>query len=80
VRARNNPFSLVIDGTGFQDGVEVLLGPDMAVWTSVTRTSSTQLLLTGGGLSEKFPVGTAVTIKVVNPGGAFATTTFTRRR
>jgi PKD repeat protein len=80
VRARSNPFSLEIDGIGFQVGVSVFIGTDTAAWEPMTRSSSTQLLLTGSGLSAKFPLGTAVTIKVVNPDGKSATTTFTRRR
>jgi hypothetical protein len=80
VRARSNPFSLEIDGTGFQVGVNVFIGTDTAAWAPMTRSSSTRLLLTGGGLSEKFPLGTVVTIKVVNPDGKSATTAFTRRR
>jgi len=80
VRALSRPFSIEITGTGYQSGVEVYIGTDKTAWTPTTRSSSTRLLLTGSGLSTKFPPGTAVAIKVVNPDTKSASTTFTRRR
>jgi PKD repeat protein len=81
VRALRDPFSIEITGTGFQAGVKVYIGPDLTTaWPETTRSSSTRLLLTGSGLSAKFPPGTAVAIRVVNPDARFASTTFTRRR
>ena len=80
VRALSRPFSIEITGTGYQAGVKVYIGTDTTAWTPTTRSSSTRLLLTGSGLSTKFPPGTAVAIKVVNPDTKSASTTFTRRR
>jgi PKD repeat protein len=80
VRALSRPFALEITGTGYRTGVQVFIGTDTAAWTPTTRSSSTRLLLTGSGLSTKFPPGTAVAIKVANPDGMSASTTFTRRR
>jgi PKD repeat protein len=80
VRALRDPFTIEITGTGFQVGVTVFIGTDTTAWGGTTRSSSTSLLLTGSSLASKFPPGTAVAIKVVNPDGKSASTTFTRRR
>jgi PKD repeat protein len=80
VRSVNSPFAIEITGTNFQSGVKVFLGTDSAAWSPTQRVSSTRLRLTGDGLSAKFPLRTAVAIKVVNPDGKSASTTFARRR
>jgi len=80
VRALSRPFAIEITGTGFQVGVQVFIGTDTTAWTPTTRSSSTTVLLTGSGLSARFPPGTAVPIRVTNPGDGSASTTFTRRR
>ncbi len=41
--------------------------------------SSQRLLLSGSGLSQRFPRGVAVSLRVVNPDGQSASTTFTRQ-
>ncbi len=78
VTALNEPFRIRIDGSGFQVGVRVYIGSSTTPWPSVQRVSSSELILSGEGLRERFPRGTAVRIRVVNPDGSSATTTFTR--
>jgi PKD repeat protein len=80
VRALSNPFAIEITGAGFQSGVKVYIGSDAAAWPATQRVSNTSLLLTGSTLASRFPPGTAVAIRVVNPDGKSASTTFTRRR
>ena len=75
----SNPFRIRIDGADFQAGVKVYIGTSTTAWSSVQYVSSTRLILSGQNLSRRFPRGTPVAIKVVNPDGQFATTTFTRR-
>ncbi len=76
VRQLSEPFRIQINGTNFQAGVRVYIGGTQ--WPTVTRNSSQQLTLHGTGLSQQFPRGQTVTIKVVNPDGRFATTTYRR--
>jgi hypothetical protein len=80
VRAIGDPFAIEITGTGFQPGVKVYIGSDTLPWAATQRSSSTRLVLTGSGLAARFPQRTSVAIKVVNPDGRTATTTYTRRR
>ena len=80
VRSVNSPFAIEITGTNFQSGVKVFIGGDGTAWSPTERVSSTRLRLTGDGLSAKFPPRTAVAIKVVNPDGKSASTTYSRRR
>ncbi len=78
VRALSNPFRLQINGAGFQQGVRVYIGSRSTAWSSVQRVSSSQLVLSGDGLSSLFPRGTAVRIRIVNRDGQSATTSYTR--
>jgi PKD repeat protein len=78
VRALYDPFRIQINGANYQTGVKVYIGGSPTAWPYVQRVSSSQLILSGSGLSYRFPVGTRVQIKVVNPDGSYATTTFTR--
>jgi PKD repeat protein len=78
-RQLSEPFRVEIDGTNFQAGVQVFIGTDTTRWPTVTRASAQRLILGGTGLSSRFPRGATVTIRVVNPDGKSATTTFRRR-
>jgi PKD repeat protein len=80
VRALSSPFAIEITGAGYQSGVKVYIGGDAVAWPATERVSSTRLLLTGSTLPGRFPPGTAVAIRVLNPDGKSASTTFTRRR
>jgi PKD repeat protein len=75
----SNPFRIQIDGSGFQSGVAVYLGSGTTPWAGTTRVSSQRLVLSGSGLSNRFPRRTSVTIRVANPDGQSATTTFRRQ-
>lgn len=79
VQQLKDPFRIEIDGRYFRQGVAVYIGTGTSPWPSVTRLDSEHLLLRGSGLSAKFPRGVPVTIRVVNPDGQYATTTFTRK-
>lgn len=73
------PFRIKISGGNFQTGVEVFWGSDPAPWSPVTRKSDGLLVLKGGSaLKARFPRGQAVSIRVRNPDGGEATTTYTR--
>ncbi len=78
VRQLSEPFRIQINGTDFQDGVRVYIGG--AQWPTVTRNSSQGLILGGANLSQQFPRDQRVSIKVENPDGQSATTTYRRRR
>jgi hypothetical protein len=80
VRALRDPFAIEITGTGFRTGVRVYLGTSTQPWASTVRDSSSRLRLTGSGVLAQFPIGVAVKIRVQNPDGQSATTTFTRTR
>jgi PKD repeat protein len=80
VRALSEPFRIQIDGANFQQGARVFIGSDSTAWASVQRVSAQRLILSGDGLTRRFPRGTQVTIRVVNPDGKSATTSFGRPR
>lgn len=75
----SDPFRIRIDGSGFQQGVKVYIGTSTTAWLDTQLVSGTRLLLGGRRLSREFPRGRAVAIRVVNPNGQSASTTFTRR-
>jgi hypothetical protein len=79
VAATAGVFKLRIDGENFEAGTQVFIGDDAAPWGSVKIKGSTRLVLKKGRpLEERFPVGTPVGLRVRNPDGREATTTFTR--
>jgi len=74
-----SPFRIKISGSNFQDGVQVFLGGDATPWGNTVRKSDGLLVLKGGAsLKARFPSGQAVSIRVLNPDGGQATTTYTR--
>jgi PKD repeat protein len=79
VRQLSDPFRIRIDGSGFQVGVAVHIGSRTTPWPDTQRVSSARLILSGTGLSRLFPRDQSVAIRVVNPDGHSASTTFTRR-
>jgi PKD repeat protein len=79
VSKAGSPFRIKIAGSNFQDGVQVLVGGDAAPWGSTVRKSDASIVLKGGSsLKARFPQGQAVSIRVRNPDGGEATTTYTR--
>lgn len=78
VRRLSEPFRLQINGDNFAVGVQVFIGADTSPWPAVSRVSQQRLVLSGSTLSSRFPRGVRVTIRVVNPDGRSATTSYTR--
>jgi len=78
VRALSEPFRIQINGNNFQQGVQVFIGADTTPWPGTQRVSAQQIVLSGSGLSARFPRERRVTIRVTNPDGQSATTTFRR--
>jgi hypothetical protein len=73
------PFRLKITGQEFQEGVKVYLAGDTEPWPSVTRKSSTLLVIKGGAsLKARFPSGQSVGIRIVNPDGGSGGVSYTR--
>jgi hypothetical protein len=79
IRQASNPFRLIVDGTNFLAGIRVYIGTDTTPWPSVTRSSGQRLTIGGSGLSSRFPRRQRVAIRVVNPDGQSATSSYTRR-
>ena len=79
VPATGAPYRLKILGSRFQSGILVYIGDDVAPWSTVAFKNDGKLLLKEGGrLKRKFPRGTAVSIRLVNPDGGVVTVSFTR--
>ncbi|HEY3380427.1 MAG TPA: PKD domain-containing protein [Vicinamibacterales bacterium] len=78
VTALSDPFRIRIDGANFQPGVRVFIGGSTVASADVHRVSSTRIDLSGEGVSSRFPRATPVSIRVVNPDGRSATTSFAR--
>jgi hypothetical protein len=79
VRAVKRPFRIEVAGTGFQAGAEAYVGGDATPWPVVTVSGTSLVTLGGGrGLKQRFPKRVGVQIRVVNPDGGEATTTFSR--
>jgi len=77
VRKAVNPFRLIVEGAGFQNGAQVLLGGSAAPKTAFK--SSTKVVAQGSALKGMLPKGQAVEIRVVNPdGGRSGPLSFTR--
>jgi hypothetical protein len=66
------PFKLRLSGSNLQSSVQVYVGGDAEPWPQVKATGATAILK-GDGLAERFPAGTPVTIRVINPdrGGTY---------
>ncbi len=73
------PFKVRIDGSNFQPGVQVFIGDDATAWPSLKIKGTTRITLKGETLKSRFPKNIPVSIRVVNPDGGEATTTFTRK-
>jgi hypothetical protein len=79
VTKAGNPFRLKLSGGNFQDGVQAFIGGDSAPWSTVIRKSETLIVLkSGAALKARFPKTQQVAIKIVNPDGGEATTSYTR--
>jgi uncharacterized repeat protein (TIGR01451 family) len=77
--AGGKPFRIKITGSNFQPGVRVFVGGDEAAWANVKAKGTTALVLRGGrALKRKFPAGTAVGLRIVNPDGGEVTASFSR--
>lgn len=70
---------LKIKGSNLQTGIQVFVGLDTTSWSAAMLKSTSSLTLKGADLDTRFPAGTAVPIKVRNPDGGEAITTFTRQ-
>ena len=78
ISAQSGPFRLRVQGSGFDPAARVYIGTSTVPWPSVTVESDTRLTVSGTGLKDRFPVGVAVAVTVVNPDGRSATKTFRR--
>lgn len=67
VRKAANPLRLIVEGTGFQSGAQVLLGGTPAPLTSFK--SATKVVAKGSTLKTLLPKGQSVEVRVVNPDG-----------
>ena len=75
----SSPFRLKIMGSAFQEGVQVFIGSDQQAWANTTRKGEGILILKqGAALKARFPAGVAVSLRVANPDGQWATATYTR--
>jgi uncharacterized repeat protein (TIGR01451 family) len=72
------PFRIRIDGSNLQPGIQVFIGDDQTPWPSVKYKSTTRITLKGEGLKARFPNDVPVRIRLVNPDGGEAETTFAR--
>jgi hypothetical protein len=72
-------LSVNIRGGGFQPGAAVFLGGSATSWPSLRVANAGKIVLKGSGLGREFPVGTPVSILIVNPDGGFVVGTFQRR-
>lgn len=74
-----DPFRIIIQGENFQNGISVFIGASTTPWQDVSYKSDTKIVLKKGNpLKSMFPKGEAVQIKLVNPDGGTAYTTFVR--
>jgi hypothetical protein len=79
ISKRTDPFRLVIKGSNFQSSILVYIGEDTTPWQDTRRKDSQTIRLGAGALlKSRFPKGTAVSIRLVNPDGGSATGSFTR--
>ena len=79
VAALKRPFQLAISGSGFRPGAAVYVGDDAEPWSPSLVEGETSILVGGGKLlKRRLPKGVAVRIRVVNPDGGEAETSFTR--
>ncbi|MBK6428141.1 MAG: SBBP repeat-containing protein [Blastocatellia bacterium] len=76
--ATGQGFKVRITGELFLPGARVFIGSDEQPWPNVRLKGLTRLVLSGTELKARFPRGVEVTVRVVNPDGGEATTTFTR--
>jgi hypothetical protein len=69
-----------LTGGNFQAGARVFVGAAAAPWPKAKRKSDTSIVLNkGAALEAVFPRDVDVEIRVVNPDGGSARTTFRRR-
>jgi hypothetical protein len=78
VESPDEPLRLRIGGSNFQPSIAVYIGDDAAPWAHTQWKRPTTILLRGRTLEGRLPVGTPVTIRLRNPDGGEAVTTFTR--
>ncbi|MGA9752084.1 MAG: C25 family cysteine peptidase [Acidobacteriota bacterium] len=71
------PFRLVLKGANLQAGAQVSING--TPWAQVSWKGTGKLVLKGRGLRAKFPGGTFVPIRVVNPDGGEVTVSYDRR-
>ena len=72
-------FSLKLTGKRFDAGVQVFVSAEEAAWPEVELRGGKKILLRGGPvLSDQFPPGVPVAVRVINPDGWQVSMTFTR--
>jgi hypothetical protein len=76
--AAGTPFRVVVTGADFEPGAQVYIGGSASPWPNVKLKGTAKLTLKGAGLKALFPKRTPVEVRVVNPDGGAAVTTFTR--
>jgi hypothetical protein len=79
VTGGGSPWKLTIQGANFRPGIQAFIGSDAQPWETMKYKSATLLKLKGGKtLKNRFPLGEAVSIRLVNGDGTFVVTSFTR--
>lgn len=70
IERSGKPFRVRIDGSNFQPGAVVFLDNDDEAWPNFKHSTPTQIVLKGGStLSDRFPEGRDVVIRVENING-----------
>jgi hypothetical protein len=75
---KGKSFKLTLTGTGFQAGAQVFVGNDATAWPGATVKGTKVKLKGGAQLEQRFPTGVLVRIRIVNPDGGAAFTSFRR--
>jgi hypothetical protein len=73
------PVKVKISGSNLQAGALVYIGTSTTPWPTIKYKSTGLVVLKGDGLLNSFPVGVAVTVRIVNPNNGSDTFTYTRR-
>ena len=66
------------EGAGMPQGTRIYIADDDTPWSETVSTASGVTLRGGDVLAERFPVGVAVTIRILNPSGSGVVATITR--
>jgi hypothetical protein len=75
---KGKSFKLTLTGTGFQSGAQVFIGNDATAWSGATVKGTKVKLKGGTTLEARFPTGSTVRVRVINPDGGAAFTSVRR--